>query len=33
MPVHNADIAAVFAENADLLEMQGANPFSIRGEG
>jgi DNA polymerase (family 10) len=30
MPVHNADIAAIFAEIADLLEIQGANPFRVR---
>jgi len=30
MPVHNADIAAVFEEIADLLEIQGENPFRIR---
>lgn len=30
MPVHNADIAAVFGEIADRLEIQGANPFRIR---
>ncbi len=30
MPVHNADIAAVFEEIADLLEIQGANPFRVR---
>jgi DNA polymerase (family 10) len=30
VPVHNADIAAVFEEIADLLEIQGANPFRIR---
>ncbi len=30
MPVHNADITAVFNEIADLLEIQGANPFRIR---
>ncbi len=30
MPVHNADIAAVFDEIADLLEIQGENPFRIR---
>ena len=30
MPVHNADIAAAFEEIADLLEIQGANPFRIR---
>jgi len=30
MPTHNADIAAVFEEIADRLEIQGANPFRIR---
>lgn len=30
MPIHNADIAAVFDEIADLLEIQQANPFRIR---
>ncbi len=30
MPVHNADIAAVFNEIADLLDLQQANPFRIR---
>jgi DNA polymerase (family 10) len=30
MPVHNADIARVFDEIADLLEIQGENPFRIR---
>jgi DNA polymerase (family 10) len=30
MPVHNADIAAVFEEIADLLEVDNANPFRIR---
>ena len=30
MPIHNADIAAVFEEIADLLEIQGENPFRIR---
>ncbi|KGS01909.1 DNA polymerase/3'-5' exonuclease PolX [Burkholderia sp. ABCPW 111] len=30
MPIHNADFAAVFAEIADLLEIQGANPFRVR---
>ncbi len=30
MPKHNADIAAVFEEIADLLEIQGANRFRIR---
>lgn len=30
MPVHNLDIARVFLEIADLLEIEGANPFRIR---
>jgi DNA polymerase (family 10) len=30
MPIHNADIAAHFEEIADLLEIQGDNPFRIR---
>jgi len=30
MPVHNADIAAVFGQIADLLEIEGANPFRVR---
>jgi len=30
MPVHNADITAIFEEIADLLEIQGANTFRIR---
>jgi len=30
VPVHNADIAAVFTEIADLLEIDGANPFRVR---
>jgi len=30
MPIHNADIAAIFEEIADLLEIQGANQFRIR---
>jgi len=30
MPVHNADIAVLFEEIADRLEIQGANPFRIR---
>jgi len=30
MPVHNNDIAAVFEEIADLLEIEQANPFCIR---
>ncbi len=29
-PVHNADIARIFAEIADLLEIQDANPFRVR---
>jgi DNA polymerase (family X) len=29
-PIHNADIAAVFTEIADLLELENANPFRIR---
>ena len=29
MPVHNADISAIFEEIADLLEIEGANPFRI----
>ncbi|HXZ48813.1 MAG TPA: DNA polymerase/3'-5' exonuclease PolX [Usitatibacter sp.] len=28
--VHNADIAAAFDEIADLLELEGANPFRVR---
>ena len=28
--VHNADIARCFDEIADLLELEGANPFRIR---
>jgi len=28
--VHNADIAAIFEEIADLLEIEGANPFRVR---
>lgn len=28
--VHNADIAAIFEKLADLLEIEGANPFRIR---
>ena len=28
--VHNADVAAVFEEMADLLEIEGANPFRVR---
>lgn len=30
MPVHNPDIVAAFEEIAELLELQGANPFRIR---
>ena len=30
MLVHNAEIAAMFDEIADLLDIQGANPFRIR---
>src|SRR3989338_9201241 len=30
MPVHNADITAIFNEIADLLEIQGANPSPTR---
>lgn len=30
MPVHNADIAVIFDEIADLLEIEGENPFRIR---
>jgi len=30
MPVHNADVAAIFTEIADLLEIENANPFRIR---
>ena len=30
MPVHNADIAALFEEIADLLEIEGANVFRVR---
>jgi DNA polymerase (family 10) len=30
MPIHNADIASVFDEIADLLEIQGANVFRVR---
>ncbi len=30
MPVHNADIARVFDEIADLLELDEANPFRVR---
>ncbi len=30
MSVHNEDIAAIFDEMADLLEIEGANPFRVR---
>jgi DNA polymerase (family 10) len=30
MPVHNAEVAAIFDEIADLLELEGANPFRVR---
>ena len=30
MTVHNADVAAIFDEIADLLEIENANPFRIR---
>lgn len=30
MPVHNEDIAAIFDEIADLLEIESANPFRVR---
>lgn len=30
MPVHNADIVAIFEEISDLLEVGAANPFRIR---
>ena len=30
MPGHNSDVAAIFGEIADLLEVQGANVFRIR---
>ncbi len=30
MPVQNADIAEIFLRTADLLEIQGANPFRVR---
>jgi DNA polymerase (family 10) len=30
MPVLNTDIAAILNELADLLEIQGENPFNIR---
>ncbi|MFW6160371.1 MAG: DNA polymerase/3'-5' exonuclease PolX [Acidobacteriota bacterium] len=30
MPIHNSDIADIFNKVADLLEIQGANPFRVR---
>jgi len=30
MPIHNQDIAAIFEKVADLLEIEGANPFRVR---
>jgi DNA polymerase (family 10) len=30
VPVHNADIAAIFEEISDLLEVEAANPYRIR---
>jgi DNA polymerase (family 10) len=30
MPIHNADVADLFEEIADLLEIEGANPFRVR---
>ena len=30
MPVHNADIAGIFEQIADLLEIENANPFRVR---
>jgi len=30
MPVHNSDVADIFNEIADLLDIQGGNPFRIR---
>ena len=30
MPVHNKDVAAIFDEFADLLEIDDANPFRVR---
>ncbi len=29
MPIHNADCAEVFSEIADLLAIQGTNPFRV----
>ena len=30
MPVQNAEVAEVFERYADLLEIEGANPFRVR---
>ncbi|MEE9597808.1 MAG: helix-hairpin-helix domain-containing protein [Acidiferrobacterales bacterium] len=30
MPVRNAEIAAIFDEITDLLEIESANPFRVR---
>ncbi|MGD8478239.1 MAG: helix-hairpin-helix domain-containing protein, partial [Burkholderiales bacterium] len=30
MPVHNSEIADMFEKLADLLEIEGANPFRVR---
>ncbi|MGB5987877.1 MAG: helix-hairpin-helix domain-containing protein, partial [Desulfobacterales bacterium] len=30
MPTHNKDIAVIFGQVADLLEIEGANPFRVR---
>ena len=30
MTVHNAEVATAFEEMADLLEIEGANPFRVR---
>ena len=30
MPVHNADIAAIFEEIAVLIEIESDNPFRVR---
>lgn len=30
MPIQNAEIAAMFDQTAELLEIEGANPFRVR---
>jgi len=30
MPIHNNDVAGIFDELADLLEIKGENPFRVR---